>query len=91
MYRPREAQQQTCKACQCQDYFNFHVPDHIWEQVVPEELRNRVVCLAYFDYFAAQKGVEYAPHLKTLYFAGNRGSFEFQVLRGITVGGLLSE
>jgi hypothetical protein len=35
---------QTCKTCGRPDYWNFDVPDDLWQQIVPENLRNRVVC-----------------------------------------------
>lgn len=76
---------QRCKACRHRDKFNFHVPDDIWEAVVPRHLRNRVVCLSCFDEFARQRRVDYAPYLHTLYFAGDRGGFTFEVVSATTV------
>lgn len=69
--------QQTCKACGRADKFNFNVPDALWDAVVPAELRNRVVCLACFDQFARERGVDYAGSIQTLYFAGDRAAMEF--------------
>lgn len=75
-------QQQTCKVCGHPDKFNYNVPDIIWEAIVPYEFQNRVVCLACFDKFAYQKGINYACHLHTLYFAGDMASFRFVVCNG---------
>lgn len=75
---------QTCKVCHRPDKFDFHVPDPIWQAVVPEPYRNRVVCLGCFDDFAAQRGVEYASHIHTLYFAGDRATFEFAAVSATT-------
>jgi hypothetical protein len=70
---------QTCKACGRQDKFDFSVPDDVWASVVRPELVNRVVCLACFDEFAREKGVDYAGALTTLFFAGDRAVFVFKV------------
>lgn len=72
---------QTCKACGRRDKFDFHIPDSVWLSVVPAGLSGLVVCMACFDEFAAEKGVDYAPHLRVLYFAGNRAVFEFRAVR----------
>ena len=76
--------QQTCKVCGHRDKFDFHVPDEIWAAVVPPIFQNRVVCLACFDDYAGEKGIEYATRLKTLYFAGDQASFEFQAVSAVT-------
>jgi hypothetical protein len=65
---------QTCKACGRPDYFDFTVPDFVWEQVVPVGLRRLVVCLGCFDLFARKQGVRYGEYLATLYFAGDKVS-----------------
>lgn len=67
----------TCKACGHRSKLDFNVPDEIWECVVPEALRTRVICLACFDTFAAERGVSYAAQLVDLYFAGDRAAFRF--------------
>lgn len=76
---------QRCKACGREDKFDFNVPDEVWAAVVPEELRKRVVCLACFDRFAAELGIDYARSLRALFFAGDRASFEFRPLWAVTV------
>lgn len=67
-----DSQRQTCKACHRPDKFNFHVPDQVWTEVVPPELRRLVVCLDCFDEFARRSGVEYASALSELWFAGDQ-------------------
>ena len=79
--RISEHQRQTCKVCGKPDGFDFHVPDEVWERVVPSGFKNRVVCLLCFDRFADEAGIEYKEHIHTLYFAGNAASFEFKVER----------
>ena len=68
-------QRQCCKVCGSADGFNFHVPDRIWNQVVPPKYRSRVVCLACFDRMAKAKEVDYTTSLQELCFAGDMGSF----------------
>lgn len=74
---PARAMQQSCKVCLRPDKFDFHVPDDIWERVVPPEYRDRVVCLYCFDEFAAARGIKYAASLRRLYFAGRGAVFVF--------------
>lgn len=70
-----DSQRQTCKVCGRQDKFDFYVSDSIWASVIPEEYRNRVVCLSCFDDFATQKKISYAGQLSPhLYFAGDAGN-----------------
>lgn len=76
--------QQTCKVCLRPDKFDFHVPDDVWEAVVPSELRNRVVCLGCFDDFARERQVDYASCLSVLWFAGDAATFEFRVIAAIS-------
>ena len=71
--------QQSCKVCGRADCFNFHMPDWLWQKVVPERYQNTVVCLCCFDRFAAKKDVDYADYLKRLYFAGQEVCLEFRV------------
>lgn len=71
---------QRCKVCWNADGFNFHVPDWLWEEVVPLDLRGHVVCLGCFDDFALAKGVNYQDHLdEVVYFAGSAASFVLRV------------
>lgn len=46
---------EICKLCYQINTVGFHVPDHIWEAVVPPEVRTRVVCLACFTRLADEK------------------------------------
>jgi hypothetical protein len=71
-----------CGACARPDKFVYHVPDDIWERVVPRTLKNRAVCLVCFDDFAAMRRVNYARYLSMpLQFAGDAATFEFEVRR----------
>jgi hypothetical protein len=73
-----------CRACRRPDKFVYHVPDEIWEPVVPSILRSRAVCLVCFDDFPAMRRVNYARNLMLgLRFAGDAASFEFEVRRAI--------
>ena len=71
---------QKCSVCQCVDKFNFYVPDEIWQDIVPRQYQNKVVCLPCFDEFARQKNVDYSESIEVLYFAGNQASFKFQTI-----------
>jgi hypothetical protein len=66
--------------CQCEDKFNFYVPDGLWRKIVPSEYQNRVVCLPCFDEFAGKQNVDYSGAIETLYFAGDQASFKFQTV-----------
>ena len=72
---------QTCKVCGRPDKFDFTVPDRVWRDVVPLRFRKLVVCLFCFDGFARQRNIDYADYLRTLYFAGDKASFEFRVVK----------
>jgi len=74
------AQRQTCKACGCPDKFDFHVPDSVWNEIVPQEFCNKVVCLGCFDKFAYERQIDYAESLDILYFAGDRAIFKFETV-----------
>ena len=74
-------QHQKCKVCGQADGLNFHVPDSVWEKVVPSRWRNRVVCLRCFDTFARRREVDYSTSLQSLYFVGEQATFELQVVR----------
>ena len=76
-----ELQRQRCKVCWNADGFDFHVPDAIWAMVVPQPFREHVVCLACFDAMANVGGIDYAPHVTTVYFAGDQAAFELRVVR----------
>jgi hypothetical protein len=71
---------QTCRVCNCQDKFNFQVPDDVWKKVVPAQYRNKVVCLSCFDELAREEHVDYSESLEVLYFAGNQATFKFQTV-----------
>jgi hypothetical protein len=77
----RELQRQRCKLCWHADGFDFHVPDELWKAVVPKRFRASIVCLACFDELAADAGVDYAPRLGSLYFAGLTAGLRFGLER----------
>ena len=74
------AQRQKCKVCGCPDKFDFHVADSVWNEVVPQEFCNKVVCLGCFDKFAYERQIDYAESLDILYFAGDRAIFKFEAV-----------
>ena len=76
----RNLKRQTCRVCNCEDKFNFHVPDETWERIVPEPYRNSVVCLPCFDELAREKQIDYSDSLEELYFAGNQAVFKFHAV-----------
>jgi hypothetical protein len=77
---------QICRVCNCQDKFNFYVPDEVWREVVPSEYQNKVVCLPCFDDFARRQDVDYSNAIEVLYFAGKQASFKFQTVSAQSVG-----
>jgi hypothetical protein len=74
---------QSCKACGRRDKFDFSVPDEIWAAVVPPKFANLVVCLSCFDDFAQVRGVDYASHMTTLYFVGDRATIRYSVVEAM--------
>ena len=80
-----ESSRQRCKVCGNADKLNFDLPDEIWAAAVPEEYRDRVVCLSCFDDFARERQVAYAGYLTTLYFAGDRASLVLHVAVAVDV------
>jgi len=76
---------QVCKACGRVDVVHYQVPNELWVDVVPEELRGLVVCLRCFDAFAARKRIDYADYLANVGFTGMRESFDLRVTTEYTV------
>jgi hypothetical protein len=76
----RGFKRQHCRVCNCQDKFNFYVPDRVWREVVPGEYQDTVVCLPCFDEFARERNIDYSEVIDTLYFAGRQASFKFQTV-----------
>lgn len=76
---------QSCKSCGRRDKLNFYVPDEVWESVVPKRLRNRVVCLACFDGFAAGNGIPYATDIDEICFVGDAANLNFSLKRRLDV------
>jgi hypothetical protein len=82
-YRAR-MQRQRCKVCWNADGFNFNVPDWLWEEVVPPDLRDHVVCLRCFDDFAAAGGIAYQDHLDPeVYFSGDGAVLVLRIERRV--------
>jgi hypothetical protein len=77
------SQRQTCKVCGRPDKFDFHVSNDIWQAIVPDEFQSRVVCLYCFDDFAYRRNVDYAESLRSLWFAGDKATFRFDVCKGM--------
>jgi len=71
---------QRCKACGRIDSFDFSVPTEVWASVVPEHLWSHVVCLGCFDRFAHVRDIDYAPHVRTLYFVGDHAVLTFELV-----------
>jgi hypothetical protein len=69
---------QKCSVCRCEEKFNFHVPDEVWKNAVPDEFQNRVVCLACFDEFARRNNVDYSNSINELFFAGDKATVKFE-------------
>lgn len=82
---------QTCKVCGRPTGFNWHVPDVIWEEIVPKKYGEHMVCLVCFDQFAYERGVDYAPYLSDFVFAGDQASFIFDVAKAISIFGLAED
>ena len=83
LWRPEHLkgwQGQVCKVCGRVDVVHYQVPNELWVDVVPEELRGLVVCLRCFDAFAAQKRIDYADQLMDIGFAGMRESFGLRMV-----------
>lgn len=74
----RRFKRQKCSVCGCHEKFNFHVPDEIWEKVIPKKYRNRVICLSCFDNFAREKDVDYSESITDLIFAGDKAAVKFE-------------
>lgn len=51
----RIASREICKLCYHVNAVGFSVPDQLWASVVPEHIRERVVCLACFTRLADEK------------------------------------
>lgn len=74
----RNFKRQQCAICRCQEKFNFQVPDNLWERVVPEEHRARVICLSCFDNFAQAKNIPYSQNITDLLFVGDKAAVAFE-------------
>jgi len=83
-YRKRELPEYgpiRCNVCGRADHIDFHVPDDVWEKVVPREFRDCAICLPCFDNFASARNVKYMKFLNDeIYFAGNMGTFIARIM-----------
>ncbi len=48
---------ELCKLCYHTNAVGFRVPDHIWQAIVPESVRNSVVCLSCFTRLGDEKAI----------------------------------
>lgn len=55
---------EICKLCFGVNRIGFLVPDSVWEEVVPEHVRDSVVCLSCFTELADEKYVEWDRHIE---------------------------
>lgn len=55
---------EICKACYHANSVGFRVPDTVWNAVVPERLRNGVVCLGCFTRLADECGVPWDEEIE---------------------------
>jgi hypothetical protein len=70
--------------CERPDKLNFHVPDDIWQRVVPRAI-NGPVCLFCFDALAEARGVDYARSVGEIWFAGDKAVFELHAKRRVSL------
>jgi len=74
-----DTQRQTCKMCGAKQYFEFRVPDELWEKVVPERYRTLAVCLACFDACAFEAGeYDWPTRLEWITFVGRYTVFQME-------------
>ncbi len=79
--------QQTCKMCGQPDKFDFHVPDELWQAIVPQNYQTLAVCLYCFDEEAAAKGIDFATAFTEIWFAGRSVSMNLRVNRAVSLIG----
>lgn len=78
-----DTSRQICKVCGSLDYFNFNVPDKIWQKIVPKKYQNKVVCLPCFDKFATIKNINYAKYFSDFLFVGDKAYFTFRIIKAL--------
>ena len=64
VYAVNPWRRQTCKDCWRAGGLDFHVPDEVWQAVVPG--RTTVLCLDCFDRRAEAARVDYSPTIRLL-------------------------
>jgi len=60
----RTVTRELCKRCWRFNPVGFWVPDEVWQASVPEEFRNKVLCIMCFDEFATENGVDWSDHVR---------------------------
>ena len=76
---------QQCSVCRCEEKFNFHIPDHLWKQIVPEEYQQRVVWLALITLLAKKMSTTRIL-LKIFISPGDKATVKFEVESAEDVG-----
>jgi len=96
--RAADTMRQTCKMCGCKQYFEFRVPDDLWDEVVPERYRKTALCLACFDACAFEAmRQDWPTEVLWITFVGRWTVFNVTVdfescpPQGIRFGGLTAE
>ena len=74
------ATRELCKCCYKFNPVGYNMPDEIWNKVVPEEFRNKVLCLTCFDYFATENGVDWTKHIEEVYFVSGAMHIKYEIL-----------
>lgn len=64
---------ELCRICLHENPVGFVVPDSIWDAVVPEDLRNSVVCLSCFASIGDDKMIDWDRDIQ--FFPVSRASF----------------
>ena len=54
---------EICKICYHVNAVGFHVPDCVWEAIVPEFAQNGVVCLTCFTRLGDEKGINWSDNI----------------------------
>lgn len=57
--------------------FDYNVTDNLWNQVVPKNIRRKVICLECFDKLAKEKGIKLSEGIQSIQFTGLNEIIEF--------------
>lgn len=55
---------EICKCCFQLNKIGFSVPDNVWEQSIPEQFRNSVLCLTCFTRFADEQLIDWDNNIE---------------------------